>query len=44
MEKKSFREVSDTRPIPKHNENNIQQANVKQNGEKLESIPLKVGT
>jgi hypothetical protein len=34
----------DTRSIPKHNKGNIQQANIKLNGEKLKVIPLKSET
>ncbi|KAL6084019.1 hypothetical protein STEG23_029934 [Scotinomys teguina] len=41
---KGLGESRNTGDIPKHNKGNLQQANIKLNGEKLKAIPLKSGT
>jgi hypothetical protein len=41
---KSLGKIRNSRPIPKNVKSNLQQINIKVNGEKLEAIPLKSGT
>ena len=41
---KGFGQIRDTSNVPKHNKSNIQQANIKLNGEELKAIPVKSGT